>query len=126
MHRMTIFKKANCATKFGDEPSLFSDDAVLAPGPEKETFQQSQPLQPMHHLSAFRVTEIRVTEIRVAEIRGTEIRGTEIRGTEIRGTEIRGTEREDAELNRRDTTISADLATAGPAPSCFPENIAVQ
>ena len=101
MHRMTIFKKANCATKFGDEPSLFSDDAVLAPGPEKETFQQSQPLQPMHHLSAFRVTE-------------------------IRGTEIRGTERRDAELDRRDTTISADLATAGPAPSCFPENIAVQ
>ena len=101
MHRMTIFKKANCATKFGDEPSLFSDDAVLAPGPEKETFQQSQPLQPMHHLSAFRVTE-------------------------IRGTEIRGTERRDAELDRRDTTISADLATARPAPSCFPENIAVQ
>ncbi|MBM99529.1 MAG: hypothetical protein CMJ77_10410 [Planctomycetaceae bacterium] len=101
MHRMTIFKKANCATKFGDEPSLFSDDAVLAPGPEKETFQQSQPLQPMHHLSAFR-------------------------GTEIRGTEIRGTERRDAELDRRDTTISADLATARPAPSCFPENIAVQ
>ena len=98
---MTIFKKANCATKFGDEPSLFSDDAVLAPGPEKETFQQSQPLQPMHHLSAFRVTE-------------------------IRGTEIRGTERRDAELDRRDTTISADLATARPAPSCFPENIAVQ
>ena len=96
MHRMTIFKKANCATKFGDEPSLFSDDAVLAPGPEKETFQQSQPLQPMHHLSAFR------------------------------GTEIRGTERRDAELDRRDTTISADLATARPAPSCFPENIAVQ
>ena len=116
MHRMTIFKKANCATKFGDEPSLFSDDAVLAPGPEKETFQQSQPLQPMHHLSAFRVTEIRETEIR----------GTEIRGTEIRGTEIRGTERRDAELDRRDTTISADLATARPAPSCFPENIAVQ
>ena len=116
MHRMTIFKKANCATKFGDEPSLFSDDAVLAPGPEKETFQQSQPLQPMHHLSAFRVTEIRVTEIRV----------TEIRVTEIRGTEIRGTERRDAELDRRDTTISADLATARPAPSCFPENIAVQ
>ena len=106
MHRMTIFKKANCATKFGDEPSLFSDDAVLAPGPEKETFQQSQPLQPMHHLSAFRVTEIRETE--------------------IRGTEIRGTERRDAELDRRDTTISADLATARPAPSCFPENIAVQ
>ena len=54
---------------------------------KKRLSSKSQPLQSMHHLSAFRVTEIRVTEIRVTEIRVTEIRGTEIRGTEIRVTE---------------------------------------